>query len=87
MLTHGTLLHPELDGFYLQSFDPEAMDGMGTCAWTVWPDEAMKFDNAFDGFKLWTTVSKTHPVRLTDGKPNRPLSAHTIEMVPYQEAR
>ena len=38
-----------------------------------------------DGFNYWRTPSRVHPIRLTDGKRNRPLSAHTIEMVPYPE--
>jgi len=85
MLTHGTLFAPQLDGMFLVEFDPEALDGMGTCSWTAYPEQAMKFDSAIDGFKLWGTQSRSRPLR-DDDKPNRPLSAHTIEMIPFEEA-
>lgn len=80
MRSFGTLLDQRMVGQYLQSYDPEARDGLGETRWTADPAKARLFDKAGDGFELWRTVSKTRPVR-DDGKPNRPLSAHSIEMV------
>ena len=85
MRSFGTLFDQRMNGMFLKSFDPEVNDGVGQAEWCVDPADAIQFDNAVDGFTLWRTVSKVHPVRLTDGKPNRPLTAHTIEMIPCPE--
>ena len=85
MLSHGTTFDRSAEGKYLKFYDPEFNDGVGHVVWTDNLDEAIKFANAFAGFSLWRVTSKVHPVRRTDGKPNRPLTAHTIEMVPYPE--
>lgn len=82
MRSYGTLMDQRMAGQYLAEFDPEALGGIGVCRWTTDPAKAIWFKRAMDGFEMWRTISATHPLR-DDGKPNRPLSAHSIEMVPY----
>lgn len=65
---------------YLKDFDADAHDGGGSVEATADPKEAMKFSTAGAGLELWRTPSTVRPLR-DDGKPNRPLSAFTIEMI------
>jgi hypothetical protein len=44
-------------------------------------DEAHKFASGREALEAWGTVSKTRPVR-PDGRPNKPLTALTIEVEP-----
>jgi hypothetical protein len=77
---------PDLEGLYLESFDPEYRDPddvttpawfVGQALWTDDPARARRFDQAMDAWRCYTTVSTTQPTR-PDGKPNRPLTAFTI---------
>jgi hypothetical protein len=67
------------DGKYLESYDPEAFDGRGLIQWTEDKSKAMQLtvEGAYD---LYNTVPSCHPVRLTDGKPNKPLTAFHIQI-------
>lgn len=67
------------DGQYLRHYDPESDNGLGNII--VTPDRglAMRAD-AKEFMRLWLAVPKCHPVRETDGLPNRPLSAYTMEI-------
>lgn len=64
---------------YLQSFDPDAHDGRGDAELTDDLAAAMRFENAVEAMRLWQTQSTVQPTRL-DGKPNKPLTAFTIEV-------
>lgn len=70
----------EFDCSYLAEieFDIE-QDGVKLLV-TRSPDVAMKFADAKAVLELWRTQSKAVP-RRPDGKPNRPLTAFTIEVV------
>jgi hypothetical protein len=74
-LANGT---PHAVGQYLKSYDVEAHGGRGEIVWTSRVEEAMRFDGNRDAFECWKRVPECHPVRLSDGKPNRPLTAFTI---------
>jgi len=65
---------------YLKTFDPDAHDGRGAVKLTTRKDEALRFATATECMALWLTPSKTFP-RRPDGKPNRPLSAFTSEII------
>lgn len=71
---------------YLVRCDFEANGGRGEVLWTVERDKAMRFDTPGAAFAYWKTPSQSVPLR-PDGKPNRPLSAFTIEIVPAEEFR
>jgi hypothetical protein len=65
---------------YLKSADVEAYDGRGDAACTADQFEAMRFDDAIHAITFWKMQSKTRPYRL-DGKPNRPLTTFSAEIV------
>lgn len=65
------------DGEYLESYDPDAMNGRGIMKWTKDKSKAIKFKDAGEAWQLWGRVSLKKPKR-PDGKPNRPLTAFTI---------
>jgi hypothetical protein len=63
---------------YLKSFDADALDGLGAIALTDDRSAARQFDSIEAVMACWKTVSTTKPWR-PDGKPNRPLTAYTIQ--------
>ena len=67
-------------GKYLEAFDPDAYNGLGSFTWSSDLNKAMKFAKPEDCMKLWRTISKARRFR-TDGKLNRPLTAFTVEVV------
>jgi hypothetical protein len=67
-----------LTGKYLKSYDPDAYDGHGAAEWTEVLGEAMHFASATDVLMFWRQESKVKP-RRADGRPNRPLTAYTVE--------
>lgn len=69
-------VHPSVvDGMYLESFDPEANEGRGHIQGTPLLCRAMQFDSKAEAVALWLTVPKCRPVRESDGRPNKPLTA------------
>lgn len=66
-------------GKYVESFDPEFMNGLGRVYSTDDIEKAKTFDDFGQAFEFWKTQSKTKPTR-PDGKPNRPMTALTIEI-------
>lgn len=79
--THGDTLVEWPAGAYLASYDPEANDGQGRASWTEDPARALVFSNAAAAFECYRTVPVNRPIR-PDGKPNRPLTLFSIELVP-----
>lgn len=65
-------------GKWLMKFNPEYDDGRGMVWSTNDIEKAMKFETATEAMALYRTQSKIHPIRLTDGKPNRPLTAFNV---------
>ena len=72
---HGQ--EPKL-GPYLRFYDPEADDGRGYWKWTGNKKLARVFANLEEAFECWRAVPRCHPVRLSDGKPNRPLTQFNV---------
>jgi len=68
-------------GQYLASFDPNANGGRGHATWTPDLSQAMRFANVKKALEMWKRPSTVQP-RRPDGKPNRPLTAYTVEIVP-----
>lgn len=66
-------------GQYLQAFDFEYNNGTGFGSFTPEVEKAMRFDTAAEAMIFWRTQSRTRPVR-PDGRPNRPLTALSIEV-------
>lgn len=65
---------------YLSAFDPEAHEGRGLVTFTTNPNEAIRYETTTAALEAWRSESRTVPLR-PDGKPNRPMTAFTIELV------
>lgn len=70
-------------GMFLEEFDFEYDNGLGYGVFTSDPSCAKHFQSAADAMVFWRTISTTRPTR-PDGKPNRPLTALTIAINPYE---
>lgn len=66
---------------WLRAYDPDAYWGRGHVKVTTDPLEAKMFADATEATAEWRLVSHVRPVR-RDGKPNRPLTAFTVEIRP-----
>ena len=68
-------------GLFVQDADVDAHDGMGQA--TLTPDRhlAKTWASKVEAFQFWLARSTVRPTR-DDGKPNRPLTAYTVEVVP-----
>lgn len=71
----------DLDGCWLKSYDPDAREGRGEVVGTRLREEALVFADPGQALACWRRASTVMPLR-PDGKPNRPLSAFTVEILP-----
>ena len=62
-------------GQFLMTYHPS-----GLSEWTLDPQRAMTFESHSAAIALWKSVHPTHPTR-SDGRPNRPLTAFSIEVI------
>lgn len=69
-----------MDGQYLKDFDFEADDGRGEIDMTADLADAMQFPHIGHALAFRNRVPVCRP-RREDGKPNRPLSSTTWEVV------
>lgn len=67
-------------GAYLKSFDHEADNGRGYGEFTPELANAMRFSGKNDALLFYLKVPRCKPKR-EDGKPNRPLTAATVEIL------
>lgn len=65
---------------YVKDYSPDGHGGRGSLQATSNLDEARRFGSLVEAMEEWRRVSATHPTR-RDGKPNRPLTAYTVEMM------
>lgn len=72
-------------GHYVQSMDFEAMEGFGHLTVTKDIRKALHFAKVVEAMEFMHTVPKCHPKR-PDGKPNRPMTAFTVGIIPVEEA-
>lgn len=75
----GTYSGENGENVYLKSYDPDGNNGFGDIEITIEPSEAMLFEDSGKAMEEWKRVSTVRPLR-TDGKPNRPLSAYTVQI-------
>lgn len=69
---------------WVSSYDPEAYDGRGHVELTRDISQALTFRDKLAAFECWRQQSKRRPLR-DDGKPNRPLTAWSVEIEPKKE--
>lgn len=80
--------HPDADPLpsdpcYLMSYKPEARGGHGEVVLTDDRDHAHRYGTFEEAFEHWRAQPRNHPVRLSDGKPNRPLTAYSVLFEDY----
>lgn len=68
------------EGGWLCHYDPDAYEGGGSVVVTRDPAVAIRFAGPSEALNMWQSQSSTMPIRPEDGKPNRPLTAFTIEL-------
>jgi hypothetical protein len=68
-----------IDGMYLKSYDVKGREGRGTIKGTPALDDAIIFPTHEAAMRAW----KTQYGYRADGNPNRPLTAYTVEIIPY----
>lgn len=66
-------------GSYLKTADVNANDGHGIVTWSRYDWQAMKFDTFAAAAAFWNQQSTKRPLR-DDGRPNKPLTAFTVEI-------
>lgn len=79
-LHHGGIMTTSVTGRYLMDFDVGAHNGRDPIPTTAAIEKAKHFPDASEALGFWRTQSRVRPLR-PDGKPNRPLTAYTIEVV------
>ena len=67
------------DGMYVTEYTPDGNDGQGMLTLTPHRHAAKRYSSKADAMAQWMAVSRTHPTR-PDGKPNRPMSAFSVEV-------
>lgn len=67
-------------GRYVCDFDVRAHSGLGMFPVTANANEAKAFDTVAAALQFWRTQSRVRPLR-PDKKPNRPLTAFTVQFV------
>ena len=65
-------------GCWLQACDVDARGGLGSMQFTTDIREAMVFPSFEEAMEYWRRPSTVRPLR-PDGRPNRPLTAYTVE--------
>src|SRR5215468_8311401 len=65
---------------YVSAFDPEFADGRGGITFSSHRSKALRWRDFLEACDAWRTQSKKKPVR-EDGKPNRPMTAYSIQIV------
>lgn len=72
--------HVIIDGQYVKHYSPEAFDGRGDATFTNDITQAMQFSSLSEAWDYSRKVPECRRFR-ADGKPNRPLTAFTLEYV------
>lgn len=71
------------EGRYLVRFDPGHREPLHRIVTSTKVSLAHVFSTAADALAYWSQTDPYRPVR-PDGKPNRPLTAYTMEVVPVK---
>jgi hypothetical protein len=68
------------EGIYVKDYDPAAWGGRGDLVTTAEKDAARRFPDSAAATQYWRQSVGTRP----DGKPNRPLTAWTVDIQPIE---
>lgn len=70
-------------GQFVSEFHANVNQGRGDLVLTRDPANAMRFRTKDAAFACWQTQCKPPFDRRRDGKPNRPMTAYTVTILPY----
>ena len=70
-------------GQFILAYDPDAHAGRGEVSGTSDSAKARQFKSPGDAVAYWRRTSTVAPIRI-DGKPNRPATALTVSIEPYE---
>lgn len=76
---NGAVTNGQFGPGWVETFDAEAHQGRGRVTVTRQPKKALAFKDVGAAMTAWRTQSKVQPLR-EDGKPNRPMTAFTVEV-------
>lgn len=68
-------------GMFVKSMDFRAVNGHGSLVVTNNIKEAMLFASVSAALTFYQTIPSNHPIRESDGRPNRPMTAFNIEVL------
>lgn len=74
----------QYDGQYLTTYDPDWGDGLGRVWTSPRIGDAIQFSSIAEALNLWKKQSTVKPLR-EDGRPNRPMTALTVETIRVKE--
>lgn len=69
-----------INGEYLKEYNPSAFDGYGDVVFTDRKQDALTFVSFTEAKIFVNQMPKNRPLR-EDGRPNRPISAFTLELI------
>ena len=72
-------------GMWLREYDPDGFNGIGRIVFTADVEQAQLFPSMRGVLTCWAQPSTKVPLR-SDGKPNRPLTAYSVQPVTKREA-
>ena len=70
---------------FLKEYTPSGFGGLGLLGTTRSVSEAKRYPTQDAAVAEYRAISDTHPIR-HDGKPNRPLTAYTVEILTLELA-
>jgi len=73
------------DDKYVVAWDPHKPFGILAITSTTDISKAHHFTDAREALDQWNTVSNIQPTRPTDGRPNKPLTGISIDIVKVKE--
>lgn len=79
-VTHTNIAPPLMRGQFIKSADVNTFNGGGDVEATRDPLQARRFATTEAAIAFYRQVSRMHP-RRPDGRPNRPLTALSVELV------
>ena len=69
------------DGRFVGAWNPHTKAGTLELSSTSSRKRALKFPTPTEAMIVWNTVSRVQPLRPWDGKPNKPLTGVTVEIL------
>ncbi len=73
------------EGMFVKRWNADTRFGVLDVDSTNKKSEALRFADVAEALEQWRAISTVEPRRPTDHRPNRPLTALTIELVHYEE--